>query len=112
MKRISFFAIVLVLLFIIFQLITSIYTLWHKQDVLIQATEELQQQKKEHANLESQLQKVKSNAFVDEEARDKLLLTKPGQADVLINSSLLALPQSARKEAAKPNWQQWLDLFW
>lgn len=112
MKRISFFIILLVLFFIILQLSTSIYTLWHKQDVLSSAQQELQQEKQEHARLQKELRTVQSPQFFDEEARNKLLLVKPGESDVLIDQGLLQASGSAqKKEAAKPYWQQWLDLF-
>lgn len=112
MKRIVFISITIILLLSIVRLSTSIYTLWHKQDLLTNAKLELAQEKKENQNLQKQLVVVKSPQFLEEEARNKLLLVKPGESDVLIDSSLLHGTAAAKaKEAAKPFWQQWWDLF-
>lgn len=112
MKRISFLIIIVLLFFVIVHLISSIYTLWHKQDVLTNAKLQLQQEKQENVNLKKEFAKVKSPQFLDQEARDKLLLVKPGESEVLIDQNLLQASRSAEKtESTKPYWQQWIDLF-
>lgn len=112
MKRISFFILIIVFFFIIAHLLTSIYTLWHKQDLLTNAQKQLQQEKKENSSLQQELTTVKSPQFLDKEARNKLLLVKPGESDVLIDQNLLHTQATKQKtEAEKPYWQQWIDLF-
>ena len=112
MKRISFLIIIIILFFIILHLLTSIYDLWHKQDLLTNSRQELQQTKQENISLHQQLKKVTSPQFLDQEARDKLLLVKPGESEVLIDQNLLQASGSAdTHKAPKPYWQQWLDLF-
>lgn len=112
MKRIIFLGIIIVLFFIILHLITSIYTLWHKQDLLTNANEQLAQEKKTNAKLHQQLTQVNSPQFIEKEARDKLLMVKPGESEVFIDQNLLkASASAAKKEEAKPYWQQWIDLF-
>lgn len=112
MKRIVFFGLVILLFFVILHLITSIYTLWHKQDLLINAQKQLSQEQKQNGQLKKQLTEVKSPQFLEKEARDKLLLVKPGESDVLIDQNLLKASNSAtKKELEKPYWQQWLDVF-
>lgn len=70
------------------------------------------QEQKEHNDLQKQLAQVKSPQFLEKEARDKLLLVKPGESDVLIDQTLLTATSSAtKKEIEKPYWQQWLDVF-
>lgn len=112
MKRIIFFAIILILFFVILQLISSIYTLWHKQDVLTNAQKQLQQEKQENTKLKQQLVQVNSPEFVEKEARDKLLMVKPGESEVLIDQNLLKASESAsRNEEEKTYWQQWFEIF-
>ena len=112
MKRIVFLGIVIILVIIILRLATSIYTLWHKQDLLQNAKLELTQEQKEHTHLVKQLQTVNSPQFLDEQARDRLLLVKPGEESVMIDSNLLKASSSAsQKIEVKPFWQQWLDIF-
>lgn len=112
MKKIVFLSSVIILFFVIVHLITSIYTLWHKQDLLTSAKEQLQQEKKQNIQLHRQLSNVQSPQFIDKQARDKLLLVKPGETDVLIDQSLLKASSSAQeKTSSKPYWQQWWELF-
>lgn len=111
MKRISFLIITIILFFIILHLLTSIYTLWHKQDLLTNTQQQLLQEKQEHTNLEKELSRVNSPQFLDQEARDKLLLVKPGESEVLIDKNLLEASSSAQIREVKPYWQQWLNLF-
>ena len=112
MKKITFFIILAICLLSIIHLISSIYTLWHKQDVLITAEKQLQQEKKLHAQLQSQLKTVTASGFVEEEARNKLFMDKPGEREVIIAQDLLTPAQmSTRAQNTQPNWQQWLSLF-
>lgn len=101
-----------VCLFSIIHLITSIYTLWHKQDVLVTAEKQLQQEKKVHTQLQQQLKTVTASGFVEEEARNKLFMTKQGEQEVMIASDALTPTQAQTQiKDTRPNWQQWLSLF-
>ena len=111
MKKILFFTIIGISLLIIINLVTSIYTLWHKQDLLTQAARELQNEKKENISLKSQLKKVSAPGFVEEEARNKLFMVKPGEGEVLIAESSSTSAQKQAQEDSKPYWQQWLSAF-
>lgn len=112
MKRISFLLVIIVLFFIIIRLVSSIYTLWHKQDLLTNAQKQLLEEKKENITLKHQLSVVNSPQFLEQEARNKLLLVKKGESEVIIDPHLLSASESAaKKEAQKPFWQQWIDLF-
>lgn len=112
MKRIIFLTVIVILFFVIVHLMTSIYTLWHKKDLLTNAKEQLQQEKLENVQLHQELVKVNSPQFLNEQARDRLLLVKPGQSEVLIDPTLLKATSSAQKtETRKPYWQQWFDLL-
>lgn len=97
---------------IIFQLCTSIYTLWHKQDLLTKAKQELLQQQAEHTRLQKQLVQVQQPSFIEEQARDKLFLVKPGEQEIFITQSQ---PTLTSKEIVQKNtlpyWQQWLAAF-
>jgi cell division protein FtsB len=112
MKKIIFFIILGLCLLSIIHLISSIYTLWHKQDVLISAEKQLQQEKKDHQQLESQLKTVTASGFVEEEARNKLFMDKPGEREVIIAQDVLTPTQISRTtHDTRPHWQQWWSLF-
>jgi cell division protein FtsB len=108
-KKVLFFLTIAASLFIIKDLVYSIYTLWSKKDLLVAAEKQLERQKRENLQLRESLAQVKKPGFVEEEARNKLFFIKPGE-------SIVVLPEDRIKQKTamirpKPNWQQWLDLF-
>ena len=110
-KKAIFIAIIIVLLLIIQGLISSIYTLWNKQDLLTSAQQELRQEQLQNQKLNGELSYVKSGQFVEEEAHNKLFMSKPGEQEVLIAPSLIPQAQVKKQVQIIPNWQKWLNLF-
>ena len=111
MKRIIFFIIIFVSLLISNNFVHSIYNLWRKQDYIVSAQKELDLEKATNRQLKAQLPYVKSNQFVEEEARDKLLLVKPGESDVLVEQNVSGNTYQKSAEDTSSNWQKWLKLF-
>lgn len=109
-KKVAFFITIIICLVIINGLVRSIYDLWNKQDVVVRARHELDREKQKNDELKIQLGFVKSNEFVEEEARNKLFLVKPGESDVIIPESLIK-KKEVKKVVVIPAWQQWLNLF-
>lgn len=109
MKKIVYIISVIVLLLIINGLARSIYDLWTKRDVVSEARKTLEQEKAENQKLKKELSRVKTKEFIEEEARNKLFLTKPNEKVVIVP---VASKSAEKKEASKPNWQKWLNLFW
>lgn len=112
-KKIAFFASVIILILTINNLVRSIYSVWQKQDLIIQAQKELDTQKTENTKLKRDIVQVNQPQFVESEARDKLLLAKPGEGIIIIpNSQLIASPSTAPHIVdPRPNWQKWWDMF-
>jgi cell division protein FtsB len=110
-KKIVYIAIVIILLVVINNLSHSIYDLWHKQDLLTAAQKQLDLEKTKNKKLKAELSYVQSQAFIEEQARDKLFMSKPGEHDVLIPKNLLRSEKAAPKPDLRPNWQKWVDLF-
>lgn len=112
MKKIFFFLALCIFVIIIIHLITSIYTLWHKQDVLTQAEKQLQKEQDQQKNLKKQLYVVEQPSFLEEEARNKLFMTKKGEGEVMIAQNVLSpAPVSTPQKDTRPYWQQWLAVF-
>ena len=109
-KKVAFFITIVVSLIIINGLIRSIYDLWNKQDVVENARVELEKEKQENAELKAQLAYVKSDEFIEKEARNRLFLVKPGESEVIIPENLIKVEEE-QEVIVVPNWQQWLDLF-
>lgn len=108
MKKLIYLGFVILCLILINNLLHSIYDLWHKQDLVVSAQKNLQEQKEENRKLKMKLSQVNSDSFVEEEARNKLFLVKPGESDVILPQTR---SQSESKKPQLPNWQKWLNLF-
>lgn len=110
-KKVIFIITVVALLLIINNLIRSIYDLWHKQDLLTKAQEELIREEQLNQRLKAELSYAKTNEFIEAEARNKLFLVKPGEEPVLIPSELLKPYLPAKPTPTIPNWKKWWNLF-
>ncbi|MCL5113916.1 MAG: septum formation initiator family protein [Patescibacteria group bacterium] len=112
MKKISFIIIIIISIFIINSLARSIYDLWKKQDLIVRAKQDLDKEKEENQKLKSQLSVVGNEQFIEEEARNKLFLAKPGEQEVIIPQELLDANKSAKQNKDNaPNWKKWWSLF-
>jgi cell division protein FtsB len=111
-KKIAFFTVVIVLLLTINDLIHSIYDIWQKQDLVVQAQKDLNTEKKENQELKKQISQVNQPQFIESQARNKLLLAKPGEDVIIVPSDQLAVtsPQSKPIDT-RPNWQKWWSTF-
>ncbi|MCL5439201.1 MAG: septum formation initiator family protein [Patescibacteria group bacterium] len=113
MKKILFFTVLIASIFIINGLVRSICGLWQKQGLVATAQKELDRQKQENKNLKKKLTEVQNPKFLEEQARNKLLLVKENEQEVIIPKEFLGASDSARgkKSDSRPNWQKWWDLF-
>lgn len=112
MKRIFFITILLVSLFVINNLVRTIYSLWQKKDLITKAKIAVEKEKKENSMLKKQLEEVNKPGFVEEQARDKLFMGKQGEQVILLSKDALQAAKE-KKESAKPQpyWRQWWKLF-
>jgi len=112
-KKITFFIVIVILLLAINNLAHSIYTIWAKQDLIIQAQKNLAQEKKENENLKKKIAQVNQPQFIETQARNQLLLTKPGEGIVLLPKNQLAASTSSVQKPVdlQPNWQKWWNIF-
>lgn len=112
MKRILFAVLVLSLILVIVGLGRSIYDLWRKQDLVISYQKQLAKQKNENQALKQKVSLTNKPGFVEEQARDNLFLSKPGEQNVIIPGELLIGTNSAKPiEDPSPNWKKWWSLF-
>jgi cell division protein FtsB len=109
-KKIIFLITIVASILIINSLVRSIFDLWGKQGLLVKANDELSRQKEENRDLRQQLSYVKSDQFIEEEARDKLFMVKPGESGVIVPQNLLS-QKEVKKVIVLPAWQQWVNLF-
>lgn len=98
---------------IINNLSQSIYSLWQKKTLIVKTQQELDHQRKENLELKDKLYEIKKPQFIEEEARNKLFLAKPGEGIVLLPSGVLKRgnPSQLIIHDTRPNWQKWWELF-
>lgn len=112
-KKIVFFVIIIVSAFIINNMIRSIYTLWQKNHLVTDLRLEVEQEKQKNQELKSKLAQVKDKDFVEEQARNKLFMVKPGEKVVILSEKDLQATLSAKPKPrdTRPNWKKWWDMF-
>ena len=91
----------------------SVYSLWQKRELLLKAREEVARAKQENISLRQQQSAVKQPSYIETQARDKLLMTKPGEQIVVVGDNLIVqkVNEKSEKEAEKSHWRQWWELF-
>lgn len=113
MKKIIFVLILIISFIIINNLVRSIYNLWNKQHLIVAARKELMVEKENNSKLKRDLVAVDNPHFVDEEARNKLFMVKPGEQVIILPKSEGKAPTGEKiaLRPAKQYWQEWLDIF-
>lgn len=112
MKRIIYATVLLFTLASTINSISAIYQLFHKRDLLLAAQNALKKEQRQNSELKNQLQIVSSQEFIEEEARDKLYLSKSGESTVFIAKDLIGTKAAEiQKPQDKMNWQLWLQVF-
>ncbi len=77
---------------------------------MVKAKKDLDREKQENQQLKTELSYVKSQEFIEEEARNKLFMVKPGESGVIVPQDLIK-KKEVKKEIELSNWQQWINLF-
>lgn len=113
LKRILYFVIIIAAFFILHNLAQSLYTVWQKKDLILEAQHTLEREKKENREMKAKLAQAKGQDFVEEEARDKLFMAKPGEKILIIPTSAVEGAKSSKPKPKdmRPNWQKWQEVF-
>ncbi len=114
-RKLSITIIVIIILVIAYNLIGQITSSLKAGDHLAASTDTLHQLQVQNQKLKQRLQEVESPQFVEEQARDKLGLARPGETVVVIPNEKIAQVLGASQSAVSvrvPNWLGWLRLFW
>jgi cell division protein FtsB len=110
-KKALFIVVLIVLGFVINNLAQSIYGTWQKKNLVMKTKEGLEREKKENADLKQKLVDVNRPGFIEEEARNKLLLTKPGEEMVVMQTIAPEKTLRSSRDGVAPNWKKWIELF-
>lgn len=114
-KKISLVFFILISLVIAYNLLKQIAETLDSSKRLGRVVDEIKKLEVKNKELKKTLEEIKSPEFVEEQARNKLGLVKPGETMVIISDVKLKqiLESSASaNENRLPNWLGWLKLFW
>ncbi len=99
----------------------SVYGLWRKRDYVQQRASALAQEQAENDRLKKQVEESQKPEFIEKEAREKLGMTREGEAIVIMPNPPAGeagdkLPMTNEKTEAIttkviPNWKKWWGLF-
>lgn len=103
--------IIIILLFVINNTITSFQELSHGKKILEELNKELEDEKKQQAYLKERLSYVKTDKFIEEEVREKLGLVKEGEYIVIAPAPFEKSKQVSKNADEIPNWKKWWKLF-
>lgn len=115
-KKISFIVIIFISLLIAYNLFNQIFQALKSGERLSIAAETLYRLELENKKLKEKLEYIKSNEYIEEQARNKLGLGRKGETVVIIPNDklnqVLGASESAQKQVDSiPNWYGWLRLF-
>ncbi len=115
-KSLAFF-VLLISLILIINLGRDIWRLIRVEERLVQAEKKLEQVKNENQDLKKTKEFYQSDAFLEEQIRNKLQMAKPGEKIVILPEAISEEKASHSAEATRDkdketaNWQKWLGLF-
>lgn len=112
-KKIGFFVVIVIFVFTANNLSHAILTTMQKQELIVKAQKDLEAAKEENQELRKNIAQVNKPDFVESEARDKLLLTKPDEEIIVIPSNTVKTPtiKAPPPPDTRPNYQKWWETF-
>jgi len=112
-RRVIQWIIIVIGVGLIFNLSRDISRLAKASGQIKLAQDELAQAKSRNTKLLQQKKYYNSAEFIEEEARNKLNMARPGETIVILPKNLKKLVNGDQKKAPPPlpNWQKWWQLF-
>ena len=108
--------IILLGIYLIISLSQDLWKLLEARERIARERQEVAKLEQEQQGLASRLEEVMSEEFVEREAREKLLMSKPGETVVLLpeegKEEKRVLGQKVvDEEGDLANWEKWMRLF-
>jgi len=115
-KRLLAYFIMVISLFISVKLVKDIYKLWHIEDRLLEANEELLGVKEKQLELKQQLIRTEDDQWWEGQVRDKLMMARPNEKIAVIPGEVLNKENRDEVEKEiiekdKVAWKKWRELF-
>lgn len=100
----------IILLLVIKNNISGVFKTLEDENTAENLKEKLAEEQKESRFLKERLFNVKTNQFIEKEAREKLGMSRPGEYIVIAPTST-PLNEERIEIDTKPNWLKWWKLF-
>ena len=110
MKKLLPIIAIIILLIVIKNNVSGIFITLEDENTAENLKEKLVSEQKKNQFLKEHLFYVKTNQFVEEEAREKLGMSRPGEYVVIAPTST-SLNQEKIEIDMRPNWRKWWELF-
>lgn len=112
-KKIGILIAILIVSLVAYNLVNQIYVAFKASDRLSEAAGRLYNLEIKNKELKNKLEEVKTQEFIEAEARDKLGLVKEGETVVVISQEKIKQVLGAKRmeEIKLPNPLGWLRLF-
>ncbi len=114
LKKLIYGVVIIIVLVIAYNLLIQITQAIKSGERLSEATEQLYKLQAKNKELKNKLSQIQSPDFIEQQARDKLGLSKKGETVVIIPEDKLKLIMEASTSAQTPrfpNWQGWWRVF-
>lgn len=113
-KKVVLGIVIVLALVIAYKLLVQISDALKSSERLSKQAEAVYKLEAKNKQLKKKLSEVQSADFIEQQARDKLGLGKPGETVVIIPEDKIkeVLGTSGSAEVRLPNWLGWLKVFW
>ena len=113
MKRIIFFTLIGIAIFSMVRSVESVVSLWQKREIILETQRGVKKEQEENKKLKQELQAISQPIYVEQEARNKLFMVKPGEKVVFIPGDTVASysAQGPLLPEKLSNWEAWWHLF-
>lgn len=89
----------------------NVVRLWRAGERVTEAEKTLAEARAENDKLQDRLTEVRSDEFVEKEAREKLGFGREGEVILILPDQASDNNESGGEEGDKPNWQKWWNLY-
>lgn len=109
-KTVILIVAIIILILIIRNIVDSIVSLRQNSNIVTTLRQEEREQVQKKQFLKEKLHLVNTSQFIENEAREKLGMIKPGEHIVLAPPVIVATQKPSEIDYS-PNWQKWWKLF-
>ncbi|MEK7127342.1 MAG: septum formation initiator family protein [Patescibacteria group bacterium] len=105
------YLVIIIGLILIVNTVRAIVQAWQAGDRVDRRGQKINLLEKENEKIKQKIAEVESPEYLEQIARDKLNLSKPGEEIVILPKDIFATPSANLNVDTRSNWQKWRDLI-